>query len=96
MIIVLLSFVGVLFAFVMYYDAIPGFSPAEGRETIMIITVLTMVTAALETQTRIKWLEEKKEKENSAKDEYIALLIELILLAPCPNNYFTGTFFMQD
>lgn len=55
-----------------------------------------MVTAGFETQTRIQWLKEKKEKENSATDEYIALLIELVLLVPCPNNFVTGTFLMND
>jgi hypothetical protein len=64
MIIVLLSFVGIFFSFVMYYDFIPGFSDYEARETITLITGITIVTAVLETQTRIKWLKEKKEKEN--------------------------------
>jgi hypothetical protein len=46
----------------MYYDFIPGFSDYEARETITLITGITIVTAVLETQTRIKWLKEKKEK----------------------------------
>ena len=40
----------------MYYDFLPDLSDEEARETITILTILTMVAAALETQTRIKWL----------------------------------------
>lgn len=64
MIIVLLSFIGIFFSLVMYYDFIPGFSDNEARETITLLTGITIVTAVFETQTRIKWLKEKKEKEN--------------------------------
>lgn len=91
-----MSLVGIFFALVIYYDFIPGFSSSEGRETITIINILTMITAGFETQTRIKWLKEKKEKENSAQDEYISLLVELILLIPCPNNYVTGFISLWD
>ena len=47
MIIVLLSFVGIFFSFVMYYDFIPGFSDTEARETITLITIITIFTAFL-------------------------------------------------
>ena len=56
MIIVLLTFLNILVAMTMYYDFLPDLSDEEARETITILTILTMVAAALETQTRIKWL----------------------------------------
>jgi len=68
MIICFLSFLSIFIAMLMFYDLMPYLSDPEAREMITMLSLLTMLAALLETQTRIKWLKEKKEKENSATD----------------------------
>ena len=90
MVMVMFTFMCVFLSIIMFYNYIPTLTDTEAKIGIMMFTAFTMVAAAMETHTRVKWLYEKKEKESSAFDYYFTLFLELILLLPCPNLFVSG------
>ena len=61
----------------------------------MALTLVIILGVFFETLSRIEWLKEKKDLNQSTTSEYIFFVIEVLFLIPMPNRFLTGPFSIQ-